>query len=228
MQKIILSVLFFTLLTFSCTQKTITMSSTAMEGTIKKDAILKIEKASDIQRNQLIAFRHKDPYLGEQVKVLRVVAVPGDTIKISQGQLFINRQLFIEPEQIKFSYQVLVDGKLSEKLISGMEYLQINSHEYVFQLTRTEAEVLRNYPAVTTLRILVRDQGILQEGIFGADAQDPWNADNYGPIKVPLPGEAGATEKLYFAMGDNRHNAIDSRYIGYIPEKDILGVVVPY
>jgi signal peptidase I len=217
--------LLISLLILSCGPRHIRMPSTAMEGTIKNGTELKIKKTHDIGHNSIIAFQHKDPLQGEQIMVLRVVAIPGDTIKIRSGQVFVNKVLFQEPEQIKFSYQVLVDGKLSEKLIEGMEYVQINSREYVFQLSRDESKKLWNYPSVATVRILARNPGYLQEGIFGGDAKDPWNVDKYGPIKVPLPGEAGATENLYFALGDNRHNAIDSRYFGYISEKDIIGVV---
>jgi signal peptidase I len=46
----------------------------------------------------------------------------------------------------------------------------------------------------------------------------PWNEDHFGPVKVP-PGK-------YFLMGDNRHRAMDSRYLGFIDEKDVIGTII--
>lgn len=224
MKKMSLLLIFCTLFA-SCSEKTILMPSTDMEATIKKGTELKIHKTKDIRQNHIVAFRHTDRYLGEQVLVLRVVAVPGDTLKIREGQVFINKKLFEEPEQIRFSYQVTVNGDLNEQRVEGMEYVRINSREYVFQLSREEAKRLWNDPAISSVTLMARNPGALQEGIFGANEADPWNADNYGPIKVPEPGEAGATRMLYFVLGDSRHSAIDSRYFGYISEDDILGTV---
>jgi signal peptidase I len=43
----------------------------------------------------------------------------------------------------------------------------------------------------------------------------PFIARDYGPIKVP--------KASYFMMGDNRDNSADSRFIGPVPERYILG-----
>lgn len=46
----------------------------------------------------------------------------------------------------------------------------------------------------------------------------PWNADHFGPVRVP--------EGAYFVLGDNRHNAMDSRFIGFVRADEVLGTVV--
>jgi len=213
------------LVLYSCNTSVMTMENTSMEGTIKKGADITVRPAGDILRGQIIAFKYDDQYLGEQTGIMRVVGIPGDTVKVSLGQVFVNGKPFEEPEKVKYMYQVIIDGKLPESVLGSLENEQINSKEYVFYLTGKEADILRNNPVVMTLRIMVRDWGNFQPGLFGSDTVNNWNVDNYGPVKVPLKGEYGADENLYFVMGDNRHNAIDSRYIGYIPESDILGIV---
>ena len=50
------------------------------------------------------------------------------------------------------------------------------------------------------------------------DKNPGWTVDNFGPLEIP----AGC----YFVLGDNRHNALDSRYFGYVKKENIKGVVL--
>jgi signal peptidase I len=51
-----------------------------------------------------------------------------------------------------------------------------------------------------------------------AQFHQPWTPGNFGPVRVP--------DDHYFVLGDNRYNAMDSRFIGFIPKKDVTGVVL--
>ena len=74
------------------------------------------------------------------------------------------------------------------------------------------------YTKVKTVIPLVRksiDQQNLPPEIYG---NNKWTVDDFGPYLVPADH--------FFLMGDNRHNARDSRYIGPIPVKDCKGVLI--
>ena len=87
--------------------------------------------------------------------------------------------------------------------------------------------------------------------IFPFTGKTRWSADNFGPLWIPRKGvtveitpetlpfyeriirdyEHSSTDvheytfkqDYYFMMGDNRHNSLDSRYWGFVPEDHIVG-----
>ncbi len=49
-----------------------------------------------------------------------------------------------------------------------------------------------------------------------------WTVSDYGEIVIPY----NESTTLYFVLGDNRLNSLDSRYFGYVKSSDILGKII--
>jgi hypothetical protein len=54
--------------------------------------------------------------------------------------------------------------------------------------------------------------------LFGNNETRKWNLDQYGPLVVP--------QGHYFVLGNNRHNAADSRFMGFVAAKDVIAATI--
>ena len=140
--------------------------------------------------------------------VKRCVGVPGDSLSIKDGLVYINGKELILPERAKpqFSYNVALDGKTPidfEYLFKDMDVTDgagfINESRdtlFVSALTAAGAERLKHVPGIVSVnRIISKD---VEDGIFPHIHK--WNRDNFGPIYIPQKGKTVAltTETLPF------------------------------
>ena len=136
--------------------------------------------------------------------VKRCVGIPGDSLSIRDGYVFINGKKLVLPERAKpqYSYAVALDGKTPIDFESLLKELNVNLVDvrgfkdqikkdtlFFGALTEANAERLKNIPGVT---------GVVREIAKGNDDRvfphiNKWNEDNYGPIYIP---EAGKTVAL--------------------------------
>jgi signal peptidase I len=129
--------------------------------------------------------------------VKRCVGVPGDSLSIKNGIVYINGKVLQLPERAKpqFSYTVTTDGSTfdpsylqSELNITDQVY-QTAQNEFQFRaLTEESANRLKNNPIVKNV---VRNisEGV-EPGIFPQN--NKWNQDNFGPIYIPQKGKTVA------------------------------------
>ena len=130
--------------------------------------------------------------------VKRCVGIPGDTLSIRDGIVYIDGKLLHLPQRAKpqFSYKVAFDGKTAVNLEYLFKDLDITDAAYFTNdtkrdtlvlnaLTEDGAQKFRNTPGVSS---------VIRQIAKGVDNSvfphiNKWNRDNYGPIYIPQQGK---------------------------------------
>lgn len=132
--------------------------------------------------------------------VKRCVGIPGDSLSIKDGIVYINGKILQLPERAKpqFSYAVALDGKTPidfEYLLKDLDITDdagfksdLRDTLFLKALTAAGAERLKNVPGIVSVTRQI-SKGI-EDGIF--PHINKWNRDNFGPIYIPQKGKTVA------------------------------------
>lgn len=139
--------------------------------------------------------------------VKRCVGIPGDSLEIRDGDIYINGKFSKLPESAKPQFNFFVDTKgqaINQEILmnfygakEGMKYPNgdfalTRNGEYFLTLTDKEAAAIARNPIVKSVKKYLSPKG-KDEGVFPHISSLGWNIDNFGPIYIP---KKGATIKL--------------------------------
>ncbi len=133
--------------------------------------------------------------------IKRCVAVPGDSLKIVHGQVYVNGEEQVHFEDMQYDYFVKTNGKQInskhfERLniaVDDQRYIA-SSSLYELPLTAENVKNMKNFPAVSTVSKYENTNiNMANISIFPFDARYPWTEDNFGSLYIP---KKGATTKL--------------------------------
>lgn len=125
--------------------------------------------------------------------IKRCVAVPGDSLKIVHGQVYVNGKPQPHFKGIQGEYLVQTNGRpLNPRALRDFDIpteslgIQYNPN-YHLTLTEEKAEKLKN-----TIPDIIKVEKIENSGynfqLFPHDDRYRWNIDNFGPIWIPEKG----------------------------------------
>ena len=169
----------------------------------------------EVERNDIVVFNwpvDTVPYFGYKGKasyykpidkksnyVKRAVGVPGDSLSIRDGKIYIQGEPLQLHDRAKPQYSYIVKGKgqgfslryLYEQydITDPVGWYNQNNREYYFSSLSEEAlQRFKNHPNVASIRRNIDPAGQAEAGIFPQDPNFAWNKDQLGPIYIPQEG----------------------------------------
>ena len=126
--------------------------------------------------------------------VKRCIGIPGDTITIIKGVLYVNGKIVPDNGTQQTTYAVSTNGttinpKAFERLdISKSDQTMISGAQYLLPLTKVNAEAIAKFSNVSNVSSIYTNKGEFSPHIFPYNPVYGWNEDNYGPIWMPVKG----------------------------------------
>lgn len=139
--------------------------------------------------------RHVDKPIDKRTNyVKRAVGLPGETLEIKNGNVYINNEKLMlnDRAKLQYAYKVTTDGT---QIDPNFIFNDLNVTDYVgyadqytlfFQsLTQEGAERLKTLSSVKNVEQIIDNEPDFS--IFPHN--QPWSQDNLGPIHIPAKGE---------------------------------------
>jgi len=125
--------------------------------------------------------------------IKRCVAIPGDSLYIKHGKLFVNSLPHERAEELQYKYDIETDGtglnslKLRKLGVSNEDIngSMLSSKLYQLPLTIKNMELIKQFSNVKSVSQVEMPEGAYANYIFPNNPEFAWNEDNFGPLWVP-------------------------------------------
>lgn len=126
--------------------------------------------------------------------VKRCVGLPGETLKIVNGDIYINDQKQSWPEEAQFNYIFQMDSPLSDKDWESLDVavadrrMDQTSGQFIYcaPLTNSKLAQLKQMPGFVSV---IREPAPSGEYLFPDKISSVWTRADYGPVFIPKKGQ---------------------------------------
>ncbi|OFX89386.1 MAG: signal peptidase I [Bacteroidetes bacterium GWF2_33_16] len=151
-------------------------------------------------------FETEKPIDKRQIRLSRIVGMPGDNIEIKNYRSIVNNELVDIPDQSHYlNYSVVVESENDFKQLVNKYNISegsiIKKNTYLVSVSKDIASLIKSEKGIRSISIndnLKDDLDI----IFAYNPKRKWNKKDYGPIHIPGKGENIVLNKanidLYF------------------------------
>lgn len=178
----------------------VTVQSTSMYATLLPGDLVLVQRWpvwTGFQRGDIAVFRDplkdREPMRKRPLLVKRIMGMPGDTVDLRNGQLWVNGQRATEPMMATQAYLVRMRTDhdiraLLPKLGLPTSLIQAGRQLHELPLNRSLADSLERMEGVVSAEPMSPAKGAPRH-IFPFSQRYRWNSDNYGPIVIPAKGD---------------------------------------
>ena len=177
---------------------------------------------SRISRGDVVVFNH--PRL-DQVFIKRCVGLPGDTLEIRRGYLYVNGKQWTERLNVKMPYQMMANP--GDSLRNSLEEFNvlpkwISPTKFDAELTMSQVEKVAALPDVYFLKPIVQKKGF-DQSVFpykNDHFHTGWSVDEYGPYVIP---EKGMKIEMNVKNFHHYHELIQERDLHQVQLRRVQG-----
>lgn len=122
--------------------------------------------------------------------IKRCVAIHGDELEVRGGQVYINGEMGKNPELMQHLYFIETSQTLPERVFERYHIWEKDQtrNGYYAHTTEEVAAQLRELDFIKSVTPQYHPKDDVEARIFPNARYYPWNADNFGPLKIPGRG----------------------------------------